>query len=166
MPLELLVEREGADSMLGASRTALRIPSFIDDVISSMRQMGKCFSLWKGSGVYDGFRYVCGGDLPSEWEYSAKGSDGRNYPWGEKLDTGTLANFADRRTNFAWRDPDIDDGYAETSPVGAYPRGVSPFGIEDMAGNVFEWCFDCFEAYKGKERVNPRGVAAAMPRLT
>lgn len=41
VPLELLVEREGADSLLGASRATLRVPSFIDDVISAMRQMGK-----------------------------------------------------------------------------------------------------------------------------
>jgi hypothetical protein len=41
VPLELLVEREGADSLLGATRATLRIPSFIDDVISAMKQMGK-----------------------------------------------------------------------------------------------------------------------------
>jgi hypothetical protein len=41
VPLELLVEREGVDSMLGASRGALRVPSFIDDVISAMKQMGE-----------------------------------------------------------------------------------------------------------------------------
>lgn len=40
VPLELLVEREGADSLLGASRATLRIPSFVDDVVSAMRQMG------------------------------------------------------------------------------------------------------------------------------
>lgn len=40
VPLELLVEREGADSLLGATRSTLRVPSFIDDVISAMRQMG------------------------------------------------------------------------------------------------------------------------------
>ena len=40
VPLELLVEREGADSMYGVSRTPLRVPSFIDDVVSAMRQMG------------------------------------------------------------------------------------------------------------------------------
>jgi hypothetical protein len=40
VPLELLVEREGSDSLLGATRTTLRVPSFIDDVISAMRQMG------------------------------------------------------------------------------------------------------------------------------
>jgi hypothetical protein len=41
VPLELLVEREGADSLLGASRATLKVPSFIDDVISAMRQMGQ-----------------------------------------------------------------------------------------------------------------------------
>ena len=40
VPLELLVEREGADSLLGASRATMRIPSFVDDVVSAMRQMG------------------------------------------------------------------------------------------------------------------------------
>ncbi len=42
--------------------------------------------------------------------------------------------------------------------MGSFPRGASPFGLEDMAGNVFEWCLDYFENYKGKERVNPRGA--------
>jgi len=101
----------------------------------------------------------------AEWEYAARGIDNRIYPWGEKLDAGNYANFADKRTSFAWRDTVIDDGFAETAPVGSYPRGASPFGIEDMAGNVFEWCLDVFEAYKGKERVNPRGVAAANKRI-
>ena len=43
VPLDLLVEREGSDSLLGATRATLRVPSFIDDVISAMRQMGQLF---------------------------------------------------------------------------------------------------------------------------
>ena len=101
----------------------------------------------------------------AEWEYAARGTDGRAFPWGEFLDAGNLANFADARTNFAWRDPSIDDGFAESAPVGSYPRGVSPFGIEDMAGNVFEWCLDFFETYKGKDRVNPRGPTNGQKRM-
>lgn len=101
----------------------------------------------------------------AEWEYAARGSDGRTFPWGEKLDGGQYANFADKRTNFAWREPFIDDGFAETSPIGSYPRGASPFGIEDMAGNVFEWCIDYFEPYKSKDRVNPRSATTNQKRI-
>lgn len=45
MPLELLVERDGSDSLLGATRANMRVPSFIDDVISAMRQMGRYYVL-------------------------------------------------------------------------------------------------------------------------
>ncbi len=100
----------------------------------------------------------------AEWEYAARGVDGRVFPWGDKLDAGHFANFADKRTNFAWRDPNIDDGFAETAPVGSFPKGASPFGVEDLAGNVFEWCLDCFENYKGKDRTNPRGNGAGPKR--
>ena len=101
----------------------------------------------------------------AEWEYAARGMDGLIFPWGPKLDAGYYANFADRRSTFAWRDSDIDDGYTETAPVGSYPRGASPFGIEDLAGNVFEWCLDFFEPYKGKARVNPRGPTTGANRI-
>jgi formylglycine-generating enzyme required for sulfatase activity len=92
----------------------------------------------------------------AEWEFSARGDDGRIFPWGSWSSVGHFANLADARTNFPWRDPGIDDGFAETAPVGSFPRGASPFGIEDLAGNVFEWCFDSYEPYKGKEIANPR----------
>jgi formylglycine-generating enzyme required for sulfatase activity len=101
----------------------------------------------------------------AEWEYAARGTDGRNFPWGVRLDAGHYANFADARTKFAWSDPKIDDGFAETSPVGSYPRGASPFGVEDMAGNVYEWCLDFFEIYRGANRVNPRGPASGTKRV-
>jgi formylglycine-generating enzyme required for sulfatase activity len=101
----------------------------------------------------------------AEWEYAARGGDNRTYPWGETAGQGNLANFADANTTFAWRDPAVNDGYAETSPVGAYPAGASPFGIEDLSGNVWEWCLDYYETYKGGERANPRGPQHGAQRV-
>lgn len=101
----------------------------------------------------------------AEWEFAARGMDGRVYPWGERLDGGWYANFADKRSTLPWRDPNIDDGFAETSPVGSYPKGASPFGMEDMAGNVFEWCHDFLAPYTGKELQNPRGPTSGSQRV-
>jgi formylglycine-generating enzyme required for sulfatase activity len=101
----------------------------------------------------------------AEWEYAARGADGRKYPWGNWEGRGDLANFADRNTAFAWSDHKIDDGFAESSPVGSFPHGASPFGMEDMAGNVWEWCLDYMEAYKSKPKVNPRGPKSGAKRV-
>jgi formylglycine-generating enzyme required for sulfatase activity len=101
----------------------------------------------------------------AEWEYAAKGSDNRKFPWGNQDGRGDLANFADKNTVFAWSDHEIDCGYAESSPVGAFPLGASPFGIEDMAGNIWEWCLDYYEAYRQGPKVNPRGPTAGTKRV-
>ena len=101
----------------------------------------------------------------AEWEYAARGVESHTFPWGEVFDAGHYANFADSKSTFSWRDPRIDDGWPQTSPVGHYPRGASPFGIEDMAGNVFEWTLDGLEGYKGKELTNPRGPKNSAQRV-
>jgi len=78
--------------------------------------------------------------LPSEteWEFAARGADNRRYPWGMSppgTQTDARANFG----TVACCAPDAADGYRRTAPVGGYSQGASPFGILDMAGNVWEW---------------------------
>jgi formylglycine-generating enzyme required for sulfatase activity len=121
----------------------------------------EAFCQWLGKREAKTYR------LPTEaeWEFSARGEDGRIFPWGRWSSVGHFANFADMRTNFPWRDSAIDDGFAETAPVGSFPRGASPFGIEDLSGNVFEWCLDTYETYKGKEVLNPRAAQKIQQRV-
>jgi formylglycine-generating enzyme required for sulfatase activity len=101
----------------------------------------------------------------AEWEYAARGSDGRRYPWGNYEGRGDLGNFADKNTVFAWSDREVDDGFPESSPVGAFPNGASPFGLEDMAGNVWEWCLDYYETYRGTPKNNPHGPTTGAKRV-
>jgi formylglycine-generating enzyme required for sulfatase activity len=78
--------------------------------------------------------------LPSEaeWEKAARGAEGNKYPWGREEPTPELANFGQARA----KTYPITTGEGGTAPVTAFSRSASPYGIEGMAGNVFEWCDD------------------------
>jgi formylglycine-generating enzyme required for sulfatase activity len=71
----------------------------------------------------------------AEWEKAARGDDGRIYPWGNE--------FVADNGNF------YEGGIRGTTAVGSFSSGASPYGVEDMAGNVREWVEDYFLAYPG-----------------
>jgi formylglycine-generating enzyme required for sulfatase activity len=102
----------------------------------------------------------------AEWEKAARGTDGRTYPWGNSWDT-TRLNFCDRNCTVEWKDSTADDGYGTTAPVGSYASGVSPYGVLDMAGNVWEWVADWYSAsyYSQSPASNPGGPTWGTGRV-
>ena len=110
------------------------------------------------------------GQLPTEaeWEKAGRGDqDDRLFPWGWEPATESHANFCDRNCSESMRDSDKDDGYADTAPIGSYPNGMSPYGVYDMAGNVWEWVMDYFNAgyYQVSPEKNPVGPQSSLHRV-
>lgn len=77
----------------------------------------------------------------AEWEKAARGPEGFVYPWGDTYASG-LANLK-------------DTGIRGTVAVGSFAAGASAYGVEDMAGNVWEWIADDFEAYPDSSYQDP-----------
>ena len=154
-----------ADRVLGGPRANVRTFIELDDEDAQIGLIDGRFApaaadanrpvpetTWRGARAFCAWR---GARLPSEaeWEAAARGKAGRTYPWGEQQPTAEHAVFARRS--------------GETDAVGSHPKGATPEGVFDLAGNIAEWTSSLFMPYPydaGDGRENPTAPGERVTR--
>jgi formylglycine-generating enzyme required for sulfatase activity len=128
-------------------------------LIQAIAEHQKDFDRLPMTGVtwFNAYDYCgwAGKRLPTEaeWEKAARGTDGREYPWGNNWDVKRM----NAGNEGAW-----EYGVA---PVGSYREGVSPYGVYDLAGNVMEWVQDWYDIYpNGNYKSDDYGVKYKVAR--
>ncbi len=138
------IEMDDTDARIGiADGRFAPEPGFADHPVSE--------STWQGAVAFCAWR---GARLPTEaeWEAAARGKEGRTYPWGEKPPTPEHAVFG--------------RGRGESDPVGSHPKGATPKGVFDLAGNEAEWTSSLFKSYPYDAKDGREDPKAPGERIT